>query len=59
MNTNKLLMAAVLAASIAAPIAGFVGEMKGQSMTSTGCGFRSFTDSRSAPLPVTPSWRRW
>ena len=36
MNTNKLLVAAVLAASIAAPIAGFVGEMKGQSMTSTG-----------------------
>ncbi len=35
MNTNKLLMAAVLAASIAAPIAGFVGEMKGQSLTST------------------------
>ncbi len=36
MNTNKLMVAAVLAASIAAPIAGFVGELRGQSMTSTG-----------------------
>jgi thiol-disulfide isomerase/thioredoxin len=36
MNKNKLLAAAVLTAAIGAPIAGFVGEMKGQSMTSTG-----------------------
>jgi thiol-disulfide isomerase/thioredoxin len=36
MKTNKLLVAAVLATAIGAPIAGFVGEMKGQSMTSTG-----------------------
>jgi thiol-disulfide isomerase/thioredoxin len=34
MNTNKLLMAAVLAAAIGAPIAGFVSELKGQPMTS-------------------------
>ena len=36
MNTNKLLVAAVLAAAIGAPIAGFLGDTKGQSMTSTG-----------------------
>jgi thiol-disulfide isomerase/thioredoxin len=36
MNTNKLLVAAVLAAAIGAPIAGFFGDTKGQSMTSTG-----------------------
>ena len=36
MKTNKLLVAAVLAIAIAAPIAGFVGETKGQSMTSAG-----------------------
>jgi thiol-disulfide isomerase/thioredoxin len=36
MKTNKLLVAAVLATAIGAPIAGFVGDMKGQSMTSTG-----------------------
>ncbi|MBX9843171.1 MAG: thioredoxin family protein [Xanthobacteraceae bacterium] len=36
MKTNKLLLAAVLAIAVGAPIAGFVGEMKGQSMTSTG-----------------------
>jgi thiol-disulfide isomerase/thioredoxin len=36
MKTSKLLVAAVLAAAIGAPIAGFVAEMKGQSMTSTG-----------------------
>jgi thiol-disulfide isomerase/thioredoxin len=33
MNTNKLLVAAVLATAIGAPIAGFVSEMKGQQMT--------------------------
>jgi hypothetical protein len=33
MKTNKLLAAAILAAAIGAPIAGFVGEMKGQPMT--------------------------
>jgi thiol-disulfide isomerase/thioredoxin len=33
MKTNALLVAAVLATAIGAPIAGFVGEMKGQSMT--------------------------
>jgi thiol-disulfide isomerase/thioredoxin len=36
MKANKLLVAAVLAAAIGAPIAGFAGETKGQSMTSTG-----------------------
>jgi thiol-disulfide isomerase/thioredoxin len=36
MKTSKLLAGAVLAAAIGAPIAGFVGDMKGQSMTSTG-----------------------
>ncbi len=36
MKTNKLLVAAVLATAIGAPIVGFVGEMKGQSTTSTG-----------------------
>jgi thiol-disulfide isomerase/thioredoxin len=36
MRTNKLLVAAVLATAIGAPIAGFVAEMKGQSMTSPG-----------------------
>jgi hypothetical protein len=36
MNTNKLLIAAVLAIAIGAPIAGFLGDMKGQSMTSPG-----------------------
>jgi thiol-disulfide isomerase/thioredoxin len=36
MKTNKLLVAAVLAAAIGAPIAGFLGDTKGQSMTSPG-----------------------
>jgi thiol-disulfide isomerase/thioredoxin len=36
MNTNKLLATAVLAAAIGAPIAGFVSDLKGQPMTSTG-----------------------
>ena len=36
MKMNKLLVAAALAASIAAPVAGFVGELRGQSITSTG-----------------------
>src|SRR5258708_2977646 len=36
MKTNMLLVATVLATAIGAPIAGFVGEMKGQSMTSAG-----------------------
>src|ERR1700736_6742578 len=36
MKTNKLLVAAVLAIAIGAPIAGFIGQMKGQSMTSPG-----------------------
>jgi thiol-disulfide isomerase/thioredoxin len=36
MNTTKLMVTAVLAAAIAAPIAGLVGELRGQSMTSTG-----------------------
>ena len=58
MNTNKLLVAAVLAAAIGAPIAGFLGETKGQSMTSTGVRFRSFTASRLARPPVRSSWLR-
>jgi thiol-disulfide isomerase/thioredoxin len=36
MKMNKLLVAAVLAIAIGASVAGFVGDMKGQSMTSTG-----------------------
>jgi thiol-disulfide isomerase/thioredoxin len=36
MNTNKLLVAAVLAGAIGAPIAGFLGDSKGQPMTSSG-----------------------
>jgi thiol-disulfide isomerase/thioredoxin len=36
MKTNKVLIAGVLAIAIGAPIVGFVGDMKGQSMTSTG-----------------------
>ena len=36
MKTNKLLAAAVLAAAIGAPIAGFLGDTKGQPMTSSG-----------------------
>lgn len=36
MKSNKLLVATILAAAIGAPIAGFVSEMKGQPMTSTG-----------------------
>jgi thiol-disulfide isomerase/thioredoxin len=35
MKIKKLLVAAVLATAIGAPIGGFVAEMKGQSMTST------------------------
>ena len=35
MKTSKLLVAAVLATAIGAPIAGFVADMKGQPMTST------------------------
>ena len=36
MKTNRILIAAVFAAAMAAPVAGFVAEMKGQSMTSPG-----------------------
>ena len=36
MKTNKLLVAGVLASAIGASIAGFLGETKGQPMTSTG-----------------------
>jgi thiol-disulfide isomerase/thioredoxin len=36
MKTNKLLVAAVLATAIGAPIAGFVGKMKAQSMPTPG-----------------------
>ena len=36
MKANKLLVAAALATAIGVPIAGFIGEMKGQPMTSTG-----------------------
>ncbi len=35
MNTSKVLILAVLAAAIAAPVAGFISDLKGQSMTST------------------------
>jgi thiol-disulfide isomerase/thioredoxin len=43
MKTNKLLLAAILAAAIAAPIAGFVSDMRGQPMTSTAVPFRQDT----------------
>jgi hypothetical protein len=36
MKTSKLLVAAVLTTAIGAPIAGFIGEVNGQPMTSTG-----------------------
>ena len=36
MTTNRLLAAAVLSAAIGAPIAGFISDLKGQPMTSTG-----------------------
>ena len=36
MKTNKLLVAAVLATAIGAPIAGFLWDIKEQPMTSTG-----------------------
>jgi thiol-disulfide isomerase/thioredoxin len=36
MYTNKLLAVAVLATAIGAPIAGFISDLKGQPMTSTG-----------------------
>jgi len=36
MKMNKFSMAAIFAIAIGTPIAGFVGEMKGQQMTSTG-----------------------
>ena len=36
MSTKKLLAAAVLTAAIGAPIAGFISDLKGQPMTSTG-----------------------
>jgi thiol-disulfide isomerase/thioredoxin len=36
MNTKKLFAAAVLAAAIGAPIAGFISDLKGLPMTSTG-----------------------
>jgi hypothetical protein len=36
MNTNKLLVVAILAAALGAPIAGFFADSKGQPMTSTG-----------------------
>lgn len=36
MKTNKLILAAVLAAAIGAPIAGVIGGLKEQPMTSTG-----------------------
>lgn len=40
MKTNKLLLAAVLATAIAAPIAGSVSDMRGQPMTSIAVPFR-------------------
>jgi thiol-disulfide isomerase/thioredoxin len=36
MKTHKLVVAAILATAIGAPMAGVVGDMRGQSMTSTG-----------------------
>ena len=36
MKTSKLLAAAVLAAAVGAPIAGLIGDLKGQPMTSNG-----------------------
>lgn len=49
MNTSKPLAAAILAAAIAAPIAGFVSQIKGQPMMSTGARV-SFAEE----LPIGP-----
>ena len=48
MTTNRLLAAAVLSAAIGAPIAGFISDLKGQPMTSTGV---------RVPFPSQPSHR--
>ena len=59
MKTSKLLVAAVLAMAIGAPIAGFLGILNvARPMTSTAYGFRSFTDFPPARLPVNPSLLR-
>ena len=54
MKTNKLLVAAVLAIAIGAPIAGFVGDMKGQPMTSTGVRVPFLHGFPTARLPAQP-----
>ena len=48
MNTNKLLAVAVLAAAIGAPIAGFIGDTKGQSID-------VHRSARSVPSRI-PDW---
>jgi hypothetical protein len=59
MKTNGLLVAAVLAAAIGAPIAGFVGEMYApQPMTSTGvrAPFLHGLPAATSPLRAGRSW---
>ena len=58
MKTNKLLVAAVLAIAIGAPIAGFVGDMNmPQPMTSTGVRAPFLHGFPTRPsLLVNPSW---
>ena len=58
MKTNKLLVAAVLAIAIGAPIAGFVGDTNmPQPTTSTGARFPFLHGLPTAQTPVNPSWR--
>ena len=57
MNTSKLLVAAVLAIAIGAPIAGFFGDMNmPQPTTSTGIRVPFLHGLPLAKSPVNPSW---
>ncbi len=51
MKMSKLLTAAVLASAVGASIAGFVGEMKGQSMTSSSVRVPFLHGFSSGPMP--------
>src|SRR6476661_10311709 len=51
MKMSKLLTAAVLATAVGASIAGFVGEMKGQSMTSSSVRVPFLHGFSSGPMP--------
>ena len=57
MKTNKLLVAAVLAIAIGAPIAGFVwGGNVAQPMTSPGVRVPFLHGLPTAQIPVNPDW---